>query len=76
MTLQTAAEHLLAVVNLPPGSVNVLPIPSEGGGRLVVWIDSRYFLRVRDLPPSFEGYAVSLESRPEINSHGVSALSC
>ena len=76
MTLQAAADHLLAVVNLPPGSVNILPIPSEDGGRLVVWIDSRYFLRARDLPSSFEGYEVSIESRPEITPHGFSALSC
>ena len=69
MTLQAAADHLLAVVNLPPGSVNILPVLSEGGGRLVVWIDRRYFLQVRDLPSSFEGYEVSIESRTEITSH-------
>ena len=76
MTLQAAADHLLALVNLPPGSVNVLPIQAEGRGRLVVWIDSRYIFRARDLPSSFEGYEVSIESRPEITPHGVSALSC
>lgn len=68
MTLQTAADHLLASVDLPAGSVNVLPIPNEGGGRLVVWVDRRYIRRAHDLPPSFEGYEVTIEPRPEFTS--------
>jgi Zn-dependent protease len=69
MTLQTAATHLLALMNLPPGAVNVLPISTSDGGRLVVWIDSRYILRARNVPSSYEGYAVSIEPRPEITVH-------
>lgn len=65
MTLQTAANHLLTALNLPPGTVNVLPISTGEGGRLVVWIDRRYVLRASDLPFSFEGYMVSIETRPE-----------
>lgn len=65
MTLQAAAKHLLAVVDLPPGTANVLPIPQESGGYLIVWIDSRYIRRACDLPKSFEGYPVTVEARPE-----------
>ena len=68
MTLQTAANHLLSTLNLPPGTVNVLPIHADEGGRLVIWIDSRYLLRARDLPTCYEGYKVSIEARPEISA--------
>ncbi len=74
MTLQAAAAHLLEFVNLPPGAVNVLPIPSEGGGRLIVWIDSRHIRQVRDLPTSFEGYEIFIEPRPDISPQPVSVL--
>lgn len=66
MTLQAAADHLLGRMNLPPGAANVLPIPTGEGGRLVVWIDTRYVLRARDFPASFEGYPILVEARPEI----------
>lgn len=68
MKLQTAANHLLTALHLPPGTVNVLPIPVDEGGRLIIWIDSRYLLRARDLPSSYEGYKVSVEARPEIST--------
>lgn len=68
MTLQTAAEHLLSTLNFPPGTVNILPIHTDNGDRLVIWIDSRYLLRARDLPSCYEGYKVSIEARPEISA--------
>ena len=69
MTLQTAAERLLSTLNLPPGTVNVLPVHADEGDRLVIWIDSQYLLRMRDFPSCYEGYTVSIEARPEISAH-------
>ncbi len=68
MTLQTAAHHLLAEMDLPSGAVNVLPLATSEGERLVVWVDRRYLLRARDVPSTFEGYAVTVEPRPEITA--------
>lgn len=66
MTLQAAAEHLLNQIDLPPGAANVLPFASPEGGRLVVWVEPRYLYSVRTLPKCYEGYAVSVEERPNL----------
>jgi hypothetical protein len=69
MNLQSAAEHLLATLELPPGSANVLPMVVGNEKRLVVWIDRKYVIQPRNIPKNFEGYAVKVEQRPEITSH-------
>lgn len=66
MTLQTAAEHLLSQIDLPPGSANVLPFFTSEGGRLVIWVEHRYLHWARSLPEWYEGYPVSIEERPSI----------
>lgn len=66
MTLQTAAEHLLSTLNLPPGAANVLPIHTNETDLLVIWIDRRYVSRARDIPSCYEGFKVSIEPRPDI----------
>ena len=66
MSLQTAAAHLLNKIDLPPGAANVFPLSSPEGKRLIVWIDVQYLPKVRDIPKSFEGYAVNVEQRPSV----------
>lgn len=68
MTLNTAANHLLAIVDLPPGTANVLPIQLEKGGKLVVWVDKKFIRSAQKLPHIFEGYEVIIETRPEIST--------
>jgi len=68
MTLQSAADHLLTSLELPPGVANVLPVSADDE-RLIVWVDSRYVGRMRDMPSCYAGYRVLVEARPEISTY-------
>jgi hypothetical protein len=67
--LDDAANAFLASLGLPRGVANVLPVRSDDDGRLIVWINSRYLWRMRDMPSCHAGYRVLVEVRPEINPH-------
>jgi hypothetical protein len=64
MTIQAAASALLSQMHAPKGAVNVLPVNDEAGQRLVVWIDATLAQHFGGMPAYFEGFPVSIETRP------------
>jgi hypothetical protein len=62
--LVDAATALLKQIPAPLGAVNVLPVEDVNGPRLIVWLSPRLFRSLGKLPPSFQGFPVSVEERP------------
>lgn len=62
-----AAEHLYTFIGAPKGTVNVCAMPDqEAGIVLKVWIAPGF--RIENIPSSFEGFEVKVESRPRFKA--------
>ena len=64
MSINDAASALLSQIHAPRGLVNILPVTDGSGAHLVVWVDTQYMRQINPLPETFEGYPVTVMSRP------------
>lgn len=64
MLINEAASALLSQIHAPRGMVNILPVTDGSGAHLVVWVDTQYMRLLKPLPDRFEGYPVTVVSRP------------
>jgi hypothetical protein len=64
MPLPQAAKALFKSLHAPFGSVNVVPLDDSSGRHLVVWVDRQMASSIKTIPSEFEGYPVTVETKP------------
>jgi hypothetical protein len=61
--LELAAQRLIACLGVPRGAVSALGYCDAAGPYIRLLVDPLYWLRVSDVPETFDGYRVRAEKR-------------
>ena len=69
MDIHDAAKKLYASLNVPLGSLNVIPISDAKEEYLLIWI-SQDLSKIHPIfPKFFDNYRIVVETRPQIIAH-------
>ncbi len=73
MRPQVAADLLRESILAPPGAVTVWPWHHDDGRvTMIVIIDPKYWVDMRQIPKDFEGFEVTVEKRsPPVIAHAI-----